>query len=481
MVDAEAIKTVDLPEEELRWCTVMLQEVIERNSRLEASVFGIEGKHAREVLNQCKWPCVRIAGEGGLAEAYHRPRFKRIWLEKSDFPIYQPSQIMEVNPKPSGYISPLTQTDIDALRVHRNQILLTCSGTIGNCALVCKTMDNHIFSHDVVRITCKNKQDIGYLYAFLRTKIGNALIRTNEYGAVVSHIEPEHLESVPIPNPPPDVKKQIHDLIVRSYSLRDESNTLLDQAEALLYNTLKLPPLEKLQPHYFNKSADLRNYSVNLSKLAGRLDSSYHVPIVDAIMRYLKKEASEITTLGDSQISKRVILPGRFTRVYVEEGQGAIYFTGKHILELDPSDKKYLAFAQHAQRIREELTIRENMLIITCSGSLGKVVLVPKQWDGWTMTHDIIRLVIEPEIAGYIWVFLQSEYGEELVQRFTYGSVVDHIESEHIVKVPVPLLKDTAIQAEINRLALEANKKRTEAYYLEQEAILLTNKIIHTY
>jgi hypothetical protein len=50
--------------------------------------------------------------------------------------------------------------------------------------------DKCIFSHDVIRIMCNKEYDPSFIYAFMRTKTGNALIRTNEYGAVVSHIEP---------------------------------------------------------------------------------------------------------------------------------------------------------------------------------------------------------------------------------------------------------------------------------------------------
>lgn len=490
MVNAEALKSADiplpveptdLPEEELRWCTVTFQEVLRRGSRLEASVFDVEGRHARETLRRCKWPVKRVCGENGLADAYHRPRFKRIWVEKSDLPIFQPSQITELNPKPSGYLSPLTQTDIDTLRVRKGQILLTCSGTIGNCAVVGRTLDNRIFSHDVIRITCKTGTDTGYLYAFLCTKTGNALIRTNEYGAVVSHIEPEHLQNVPIPDPPPVLKKRIHDLVIRSYALRDESNDLLEKAERLLYDVLKLPPLSKLQPRYFDKTANLRNCVVKLSRLSGRLDASYHVPIVAAILRRLKKEADEITTIGDPRISKRVILPGRFARVYVQEGQGTVFFGGKQLYELDPANKKYLSLAKHGERIRRELVLTENMTLITRSGTVGKVALVPGHWANWVANEHIIR--VEPasaDIAGYLYVFLATDYGRELITRFTYGAVVDEIDDHQVSQVPIPLLKDATTQAEINRMALEANAKRTEAYRAEQEAIRITNnEVIH--
>ncbi|HOO55566.1 MAG TPA: restriction endonuclease subunit S [bacterium] len=477
----QIVAPADLPEEELRWCPVSLNEVFERGMRLEASVFDVEGKHAREVLNKCRWPVASLCGDTGLATAYHRPRFRRIWVDETGIPIYQPSQILDLNPKPSGYLSDITDTDIDALIVKKGQVLLTCSGTIGLCTVVADTFDNRVFSHDLIRITANDDADTGYIYAFMKTKVGGALIRTNEYGAVISHIEPEHLASVPIPSPPKVIRKRVNELVARSFALRDESNELLAQAEKLLYDELQLLPLNKLRPSYFDKSADLRNFTVKLSNLSGRVDGSYHVPIVDSIMKCLRKNAAELTDIGDARISKEIRLPGRFTRIYVQEGQGAVYFTGKRILELDPADKKYLAFARHEKRIKEQLEIKQNMLLVTSSGTLGKVVLVPKHWEGWTMTHDIIRIIpVSEKIAGFVSVFLISEYGEELMKRFTYGSVVDHIEAEHIIDVPVPLLKSSSTQAAINDYALEANEKRTEAYNLEQEAIrIVDDDVIH--
>jgi len=83
-------------------------------------------------------------------------------------------------------------------------------------------------------------------------------------------------------------------------------------------------------------------------------------------------------------------------------------------------------------------------------------------------------------VAGYLYVFLATDYGRELIRRFTYGSVVDEINDGHVSNVSIPLLKSAPTQSKINRLALEANARRTEAYHLEQEAIRITNQeVIH--
>ena len=471
----------EIQSSDLKWTTVVVREVVEKNYRLEASVYGIEGRQARQDLEKCKWHVVHLCGEKGLATAYHRPRFKRIYVEKSNLPIYQPAQVNELYPKPSAYISDLTQTDIDALKVKKGQVLLTCSGTIGNCAYVRNTLDNLIFSHDLIRV--EPKEYNGFIYAFLKSRIGRLLIETNNYGSVISHIEPEHLNHIPIPNPPPILKQEIHNLVEKSFSLRDGSNELMDEAQALLKETLQLPNIEDLQEQaeQFDKTANVLNYSVPSSDLIDRLDGSYYVPIVKAIEQHIEKTAREIVKVGDNRISRSVILPGRFKRVYVEEGNGVVFFGGKQIYELDPSNKKYLSTSQHGDRIKNQLTLRENMTVITCSGTIGKITIVPKHWESWTANQHIIRVVpANNEIAGYLCAWLSSDYAYPLITRYTYGAVVDEINDEQVAAISIPLLHDENTQKAINDKVLEANRKRTEAYKLEQEALtVLDEKVIY--
>ena len=364
-------------EEQLKWISVDLQEVIDSDRRLEGSLYSNDGKKAmKSLVRNCKWDVVYLCGENGLTTAHHRPRFKRIYVDKSTYPIYQPAQINELYPKPSAHISHLTQTDIDALRVKKGQILLTCSGTIGNCTYVRNTLDNLIFSHDVIRI--EPKEYSGFVYAFLKSKTGFSIINANNYGAVIEHIEPEHLNHIPIPNPPSILKQEIHNLIEESFKLRDESNELMDTAQVLLKEALELPSVEVLheQTAQFNEAAEVLNFSVPSSEVIDRLDGTYYNPIVKAIETHIAKRGKEIVKVVDSQISESVTLPGRFKRVYVEEGSGIVFFTGKHVSELDPSEKKYLSFSQHTEKIENELVIREGMILITSSGTLANTVLV---------------------------------------------------------------------------------------------------------
>lgn len=467
-------------EANLNWCSVTLSEVAERGKRIEASVYDVEGKKAKEVISRGKYPLRTITGTGGYCSAYTCERFKRIWVENSEYPIFQPSSICDIMPIPDGYLSKKTNTDIEALRVHKGQILLTCSGTIGKVCYVSDTLDNCIFSHDLLRITCKSQDDAGYIYAYLKTKIGNTLLLTNKYGAVITHIEAEHLDSVPVPDAPLKIKKIVNDKIIKSYVLQDESNNLIIEATKLLKEELKIDKFDDLPVKQFDDNISICTFEKKLSEMNRRLDTSYHIPIVEAILKTIEENSEEITNLGDDRISQKIVLAGVFKRVYVDEGYGYPFLGGKEITQLNPKTQKFLSKPIHKSRYEKELKIEENTILVTDRGTIGITALVPKHWANYAVSQNVLKLVpANEDIAGYIYIFLSSDVGKMLIRRQTYGSVVDMIDDSSLAAVEIPLLKNKTTQNTINKLALQAKEKRYEASILEEEAIkLVEEKII---
>ena len=470
---------VHISESPIKWCSVSLSDMISRGKRLEASVFDVEAKQARESVYKGKYGTVILYGDNGLIEtAYYpgwmqRSRLKRIWCDKPyGEGFYLPSQMTDLYPVPEKHISRLADCDIDELRLKENTLLLTRSGTIGNISYVSKTLAGCVFSDDVIRVAFKKEYDLGYVYTYLKSKVGSLILQTNGYGSVITHVEPDHLAEIPVPNAPVGLRQHIHNLIARSYALRDESNGMIDKATSLMTAELHLPAI-----HDFQKiAAPVSTFDVKLSNMNLRLDASYHVPVADAIVTHLKENAAEVTKVGDSRISKAVILPGRFARVYVDEGYGRVLIGGKQLGELDPSGKKYISNTKH-DKILSKLEVHENTTLITRSGTIGKIAFVPKHWEHWIPSDHIIRVVpANEDVAGYLYIFLTSDYGRTLITRYTYGSVVDEIDDNHVRQIAIPLLKDHASQKRINDLALEANQKRYEAYCLEQEALRLMNE-----
>ena len=466
----------------LKWAAVNLQEVVEKDHRLEASVYGIEARQVRRDLELCKWDVV-LLGAKFIKDAFHAARFKRNYIAENHpdaVGFLGSSEVLDSYPVPVKFLL-RNQVTEKHLNVRRGWVLISCSGTVGNVSYVNKTLQNYAVSQHVIRII--SREYPGYIYAYLKSRMGRLLVETNNYGAVVKHIEPEHLNHIPIPNPPSILKQQIHNLIDESFKLRDRSNELMDSAQALLKNALRLPGIKELraQTKQFDDSAGVLSFSVPISDLRNRLDGSYHVPIVQVIERLLDETAKEIVKVGDSRISQSVILPSHFKRIYVNEVKGTVLIGGKHLYSLDPVDKKYLAAQQYSEELRNDMLLAENMIVVTAKGTPGKVAIVPNHWNGWFISSNLIKIVpASEEIAGFLYCFLSSPYGELLIRRQIYGAVVDIIEPTHVKSIVVPFLKDEQTQMEINSKILDANRKRTEAYELEQEALaILDEKVIN--
>lgn len=466
---------IDSINKSIKWCSASISDVISRGYRLEASVFDVEAKQFFNIVNNGKYKAVALYdGDKMVENAYYGKRLKRNYVDKehtNSIGFLGSSEMLDVYPKPSKYM--VDDDRIKELHIKEGTILLSRSGTIGNATYCGKTLSKFLVSEHAIRLECKYFP--GYIYTYLKTDVGKKLINSNIYGAVVQEIEPEHLKMVPIPNAPAELKEKINNLVIESYKLRDESNDLIDQATEMLVKELHLPSIEELS-NGITTYKDINAFSVKLSNLSGRVDASYHIPVVNAIVAYLKKYAKEVTTIDDQRISSDVVLPARFKRVYVESDFGVRFLGGKEMKQLDPSNGKYLSKKAHKEQLEGSLGIKPNSILTPARGSLGDVILVCKHFYNWAISDNMMQIISNESVCGYLYIFLNSEYGKTLIQRFTYGGVVDAIEPWHIQQTQIPILKNQDIQTQINNLALKANDLRYKAYCLEQEAIRIMNE-----
>ena len=169
------------------------------------------------------------------------------------------------------------------------------------------------------------------------------------------------------------------------FALLDQSNELLQQTEEKLQNTWKLNKIEDFE----RKDNQSYTFSTNSEDLKEQLGASYEHPIVQKIEQHLKQYAQQVTWLGDGKVVDNIFLTSRYKRCYVSLQYGIPFLGGKKIFELDPHGEKYLSRTKHKDLI-EQLTLKENMLLITCSGTIGKVVLVPSHWQNWTSSQHLL-------------------------------------------------------------------------------------------
>ena len=117
--------------------------------------------------------------------------------------------------------------------VKPNWILVTCSGSVGDTILAYRPLRDLMISHDLLRVVPFAKEDQGYLYAYLRTTYARGMMRSTKYGNVIKHLEPEHLQAIPVPEIGDNIKAIINSAVTRCFALRDEAFELARGAEAV--------------------------------------------------------------------------------------------------------------------------------------------------------------------------------------------------------------------------------------------------------
>ena len=163
----------------------------------------------------------------------------------------------------------------------------------------------------------------------------------------------------------------------------------------------------------------------------------------------------------------------RFKRPYADKGitsgDGILrYFTGNAITQTRGENIKYLDLnkAKPAQlRMIQKLYLKRGMILITDSGTVGRVVYTTGYHDGVIGTNNLIRVVIEDEaLRGYVYQFLSSKLGQDQLKANIYGAIVDHIEPDDAKNVLVPVPTDRVVLEAIGLPVIHGIALQEQAY-----------------
>ncbi len=182
----------NLPEEEEKLSTtVRLSEVFAAGVRLEASNFNIEARNAIAELQASGLDLIALYGEDGLCqEAHNAFRFKRIYVSPDKgVPFLSSSDIISLRPEIDRFLSKKHTSRLNELLVKKCDILISCSGTIGNVGLANKTLEDKALSQHAIRLRSKDSDTAGYITAFLRSHYGRLQLTQATYGSVILEVD----------------------------------------------------------------------------------------------------------------------------------------------------------------------------------------------------------------------------------------------------------------------------------------------------
>ena len=204
--------------------------------------------HRAELSNRCRIDSSYYLSEGNIATRLVEAAIRRsprhihlgdkemvtVWQPNRNILVYagdgeesvpylQPYDILEFLPEPRAQLSS-HKNPVDQLKVPSGTILQTCSGrNLGPLVISDQYLESFVFGSDLMRITIDDSDTRFYVYTFLSTWVGQALLHSSKTGSVIDHLSADDIRDLRIPIYGEKVFKDVSALMKKSYELYSQA------------------------------------------------------------------------------------------------------------------------------------------------------------------------------------------------------------------------------------------------------------------
>jgi type I restriction enzyme S subunit len=198
-----------------------------------------------------------------------------------------------------------------------------------------------------------------------------------------------------------------------------------------------------------------------------RLDASHYDRETEDALQELENCGFSLQLLSEMA---DINLPGQFVRIWAKEkAYGIPYVNATDLMSLSAvgalsGKTRYLS--RETDTDINALVIHEGWLLLSCSGTIGRVFYVPKRMDGWVATHDLIRIIPKKKVpVGFLHTYLSSPVAQRQIIGYTHGGQIDHVTDKQIANILVPVLPDETI-VDLHSRTMHALNMREQAVEL---------------
>ncbi|MFA5812998.1 MAG: restriction endonuclease subunit S [Patescibacteria group bacterium] len=197
----------------------------------------------------------------------------------------------------------------------------------------------------------------------------------------------------------------------------------------------------------------------------GRLDAKYWLPAIRELQKAIQNGKYKSQKLGDFITDIRYGLST--ANDYVDFGIPFLRILNLKNDGIDVGDVVYLSEEQRKEV--GKAIVHEGDLLISRSGSVGIVVVVPKEAEGFAFGSFMIKFCLNTKInKQYISAWLNSEASRKLIEREKIGAIQGNITIETIKNFDIPI-PPLSVQNEVVKKIQEAyeQKKKKQAEILK--------------
>jgi hypothetical protein len=449
--------------------TVALQTVRSRSvlayERLDAHFFTAPGVAAAERVAFAEAAGVPVRRVADLGAAWDPPRFARVWATRSEaaVPYLRPYDVFDVLPTAAEHLSVDRTPGLKRLQLRPGMILQTCSGrNLGPCTYVDEHLAQFALSHDMIRLEVAGEDLRFYLFTFLKTPTGQALLRRGKSGSVIDHLTVNDIHDVPVPMVDDSDRNSVVHLTRQATALLARARAGLVQALADVAAALPTPTPSAI---------GARGWTIANRKVRDRLDAAHYDPVVVGAREAARDAGGR--RCGDLA---KAHLPARYNRVYVEGAHGRPVLSGRQLLQVEPINLRRVS--DRSFRTPTEYVLKPGMTIFGASGRSegrqGSPALITEDRVGWLASDDVMRLRPLPGVkpAG-LWLAVATPQAQVQIKALSFGSVVDHMIASDVEGVWLPPVPPTAVA-----IAERAWADLVQARRLGSEAVALLEELL---
>jgi hypothetical protein len=171
----------------------------------------------------------------------------------------------------------------------------------------------------------------------------------------------------------------------------------------------------------------------------------------------------------------RAWMPGRLKGIQVSREYGTPFLAATQVFDVRPVPRKWLSLDRTDDSANR--FVRQGMILVTCSGSVGRPTIAYAPHEQILISHDLLRVeAIDRRDRGWIYAYLHSRQTRAMAIGAHYGHIIKHLETSHIEALPIPTVDDDtaadfarrverilALRNEGHRLTLEAESRFEKA------------------
>lgn len=158
-----------------------------------------------------------------------------------------------------------------------------------------------------------------------------------------------------------------------------------------------------------------------------------------------------------------VWMPHRLKGIQVVSEWGIPFLTATQPFDIRPTARKWLAKGRVPGI--DSFYVSKGWILVTRSGNVGDAVLAYSPHFKKIISDDLLRVIPrEQTLAGYLYCFLRTKYARAMMRSTRYGSIIKHLEPEHLQALPC-LEPPPHLSKNLNRLMGRVTRFRDRAFF----------------